>query len=143
MSVVIGLGIPKTTPNRPGGENLIDYLLKPETQITTLRENSFFPVIDVKLPSDLKKGLQLEADAVAKQSGAKDAKVVPLPVGLGAKGGEFNKAITDTFVRIVVKGETVQTVLNEQSAIIQKIMTDANVKCWGPDGTSSGPCQVK
>ncbi len=143
MSVVIGLAIPKTSPNRAGAEALIDHLLKPETQITTLRENSFFPVIDVKLPDELNKGLKLEADAVAKQASAKDAKVVPLPVGLGAKGGEFNKAITDTLVRILVRNEAVQTVLSEQAGIIQKIMTDANVKCWGPDGSSSGPCQVK
>ena len=143
MSVVIGLAIPKTTPNRTGGEALIDHLLKPETQLITLRENSFFPVVDVKLPDDLNKGLKLEADAVAKQANAKDAKVVPLPVGLGAKGGEFNTAITNTFVRVVVKNEPIQTVLNEQGAIIQKAITDANAKCWGPDGTSSGPCQVK
>lgn len=143
MSVVIGLGIPKTTPNQGGAENLIDYLLKPETQITTLRENSFFPVTNVTMPADLDKGLKLEADAVAKQAAASDAKVVPLPVGLGAKGGDFNTAILNTFQRIVVKGEDIQTVLNEQAAIINKVMTDANAKCWGPDGTSSGPCQVK
>ncbi|TME68837.1 MAG: extracellular solute-binding protein [Chloroflexi bacterium] len=137
------LGIPKASPNKAGAEALIDYLLKPETQIVTLRENSFFPVVDVKMPSDLNKGLQLEADAVAKQANSKDAKVVPLPVGLGGKGGEFNKTITDTFVRIVVKNEPVQTVLDEQAAIIQKIMTDGNIKCWGPDGTSTGACQVK
>ena len=64
-------------------------------------------------------------------------------MGLGSKGGEFNKAITDTFVRIVVKNEAVQTVLNEQAAIIQKTMNDGNIKCWGPDGTSTGACQVK
>src|SRR5206468_1635033 len=81
----------------------------------------------------LNKGLKLEADAVAKQANAKDAKVVPLPVGLGAKGGEFNTAITNTFVRIVVKNEPIQTVLNEQGAIVQKAITDANAKCWGPD----------
>jgi multiple sugar transport system substrate-binding protein len=143
MSVVIGLAIPKTTPNRAGSEALIDHLLKPETQLITLRENSFFPVVDVKLPDDLSKGLKLEADAVAKQANAKDAKVVPLPVGLGAKGGEFNTAITNTFLRITVRNEPIETVLSEQGAIIQKAITDANAKCWGPDGTSSGPCQVK
>lgn len=143
MSVVVGLAIPKTTPNRAGAEALIDYLLKPETQIKTLRENSFFPVVDVKMPTDLDKGLQLEADAVAKQAAAKDAKVVPLPVGLGAKGGDFNKAMVDTFQRIVIKGENIQTVLNEQAVLLQKAITDANAPCWGPDGTSSGPCQVK
>jgi multiple sugar transport system substrate-binding protein len=99
--------------------------------------------VDLKLPTDLKKGLQMEADAVAKQAQSKDAKVVPLPVGLGGKGGEFNKAITDTFVRIVVRNEPVQTVLTDQAAIIQKVMNDVGVKCWGPDAPSAGPCQVK
>lgn len=143
MSVVVGLGIPKTTPNVGGAEALIDYLLKPETQITTFRNNSFFPVTDAAMPSDLDKGLKLEAEAVAKQSSAKDGHVVPLPVGLGGQGGNFNTAILNTFQRIVVKGDDVQTVLNEQAAIINKVMTDANAKCWGPDGTSTGPCQVK
>src|SRR5437870_324335 len=143
MSVVIGLAIPKTTPNRTGGEALIDHLLKPETQLLTLRENSFFPVVEVKLPDDLNKGLKLEADAVAKQANSKDAKVVPLPVGLGAKGGDFNTAITNTFARIAVKNEPIETVLNEQGAIVQKAIADANARCWGPDATSSGPCQVK
>jgi multiple sugar transport system substrate-binding protein len=143
MSVVIGLGIPKTTPNANGANALIDYLLKPETQITTLREVSFFPVTNIPLPTDLDKGLKLEADAVVRQSAATDAKVVPLPVGLGSKGGDFNTAILNTFQRIVVKGETIQTVLNEQAVFISKVMTEANAKCWGPDGTSSGPCQVK
>src|SRR5213593_1375270 len=143
MSVVIGLAIPKTTPNRTGGEALIDHLLKPETQLITLRENSFFPVVDVKLPDDLNKGLKLEADAVAKQANSKDARVVPLPVGLGAKGNEFNNALVNTFVRIVLKNEPIQTVLDEQAPLVQKAITDANAKCWGPDGTSSGPCQVK
>ena len=143
MSVVIGLAIPKTTPNRAGAEAVIDHLLKPETQVLTLRENSFFPVLDVPYPADLDKGLKLEAEAVIKQSAAKDAKVVPLPVGLGAKGGDFNKAIIDSFQRIVIKGENVQTVLNEQGVLLQKAVTEANAACWGPDGTSTGPCQVK
>lgn len=143
MSVVVGLGIPKTTPNQGGAEALIDYLLKSQTQATTFSANSFFPVTDVALPADLDKGLKLEADAVAKQTASKDAKVVPLPVGLGSQGGNFNTAMLNTFQRIVVKGEDIQTVLNEQSAIVNKVMTDANAKCWGPDGSSTGPCQVK
>jgi multiple sugar transport system substrate-binding protein len=143
MSVVIGLAIPKTTPNRGGSEALIDYLLRPETQITTLRENAFFPVIDVKLPDDLDKGLKLEAEAVSRQSSASDAKVVPLPVGLGAKGGEFNTAILQTFQRIVLQNQPIQTVLDQQGGVVQKVITDANAACWGPDPKSTGPCQVK
>jgi len=143
MTVLVGLAIPKTTPNQGGAEALLDYLLNTQTQVTTLRENSFFPVVKVDLPTDLNPGLKLEAGAVAKQSAAADAKPVPLPVGLGAKGGDFNKAMVDTFQRIVVKGEDIKTVLSEQSVLLQKAVTDAGAKCWGPDGTSSGPCVVK
>lgn len=143
MTVLVGLAIPKTTANQSGAAALIDYLLQPSTQIATLRENSFFPVVKVDIPGDLNPGLKLEADAVAKQAGAKDAKPVPLPVGLGAKGGDLNKAMVDTFQRIVVKGEDIRTVLNEQAALVQKAITDAGATCWGPDGSSTGPCQVK
>lgn len=143
MTVLVGLAIPKTTPNQKGAEALIDYLLQPDTQITTLRENSFFPVVKVDLPSDLNAGLKLEADAVAKQAAAKDAHPVPLPVGLGAKGGDFNKAMIDTFQRIVVKNEDIKTVLAEQAALVQKAITDSGAKCWTPDPASTGPCQVK
>ena len=143
MTVLVGLAIPKSTPNQSGAAALIDYLLQPSTQIATLRENSFFPVVKVDIPGDLNPGLKLEADAVAKQAGAKDAKPVPLPVGMGAKGGDLNKAMVDTFQRIVVKGEDIRTVLNEQAVLVQKAITDAGAKCWGPDGSSTGPCQVK
>ena len=143
MTVLVGLAIPKSTPNQSGAAALIDYLLQPSTQIATLRENSFFPVVKVDIPGDLHPGLKLEADAVAKQAGAKDAKPVPLPVGMGAKGGDLNKAMVDTFQRIVVKGEDIRTVLNEQAVLVQKAITDAGAKCWGPDGSSTGPCQVK
>jgi multiple sugar transport system substrate-binding protein len=143
MTVLVGLAIPKTTANQSGAAALIDYLLQPSTQITTLRENSFFPVVKVDIPGDLNPGLKLEADAVAKQAGAKDAKPVPLPVGLGAKGGDLNKAMVDTFQRIVVKGEEVRAVLSEQAVLVQKAITDAGATCWGPDGSSTGPCQVK
>jgi multiple sugar transport system substrate-binding protein len=39
---------------------------------------------------------------VQAQSKAADAKVALLPIGLGAKGGEFNKVQLDTFQRIVI-----------------------------------------
>ncbi len=38
--------------------------------------------------------------------------VALLPVGLGAKGGEFNKVYFDTFQRIVLRGEPCKTVLD-------------------------------
>ncbi len=143
MPVLAGLAIPKGAPNRAGAEALIEYLAQPEQQIATLRENAFFPVIDVELPQDLNPGVRLEAEAVQQQSSAPDALPSLLPVGLGAKGGEFNKVYLDTFQRIALNGEPVEQVLQQQAGTLQQIINDAGAPCWPPDPPSEGPCQVK
>ncbi|MEK6207403.1 MAG: ABC transporter substrate-binding protein [Chloroflexota bacterium] len=143
MSVLAGLGIPKSSPNKAGAEAFIDYMTTSEVQAKTLNAVAFFPVLDKPLPSNLAAHLKLEADAVQAQSKAADAKVALLPIGLGAKGGEFNKVQLDTFQRIIIKGEDIQKVLNEEGANLQKVMTDSKAPCWRPDPASTGPCQVK
>lgn len=143
MSVLAGLGIPKSSPNKAGAEAFIDYMTQPDVQGKTLDAVAFFPVLDKPLPSNLAPHLKIEADAVQAQSKSPDAKVALLPIGLGAKGGEFNKVQLDTFQRIIVKGEDIQKVLNEQGAILQTVMNDAKAPCWRPDPASTGPCQVK
>ena len=143
MPVLAGLGIPKGAPNRAGAEQLIEYMLQPEVQVTTLREVAFFPVVETELPTDLAPGIRMEADAVALQSGADNALPSLLPVGLGAKGGEFNKVFTDSFQRIVLRNEDIQTVLNEQATILQGLINEVGAKCWSPDPESEGPCQVQ
>lgn len=143
MSVLAGLAIPKTTPNRAGAEKLIDHLTSPDVQAATLREVAFFPVIGKPVAGDLPAHLKAEAEAVTKQSGATDAKVALLPIGLGAKGGEFNKVQQDTVQRILIKGEDIKKVLAEEATNLQRVMNDAKAPCWSPDPPSSGPCQVK
>jgi multiple sugar transport system substrate-binding protein len=143
MSVLAGLGIPKSSPNKAGAEAFIDYMTTPEVQGKTLNAVAFFPILDKPLPTNLAAHLKLEADAVQAQSKAPDAKVALLPIGLGAKGGEFNKVQLDSFQRIIVKGEDIQKVLSEEGANLQKVMTDSKAPCWRPDPASTGPCQVK
>ncbi len=143
MSVLAGLAIPKSSPNKAGAEAFIDYMTTSEVQGKTLNAVAFFPVLDKPLPSDLAAHLKVEADAVRAQSKSPDAKVALLPIGLGAKGGEFNKVMQDTFQRILVKNEEIQKVLNEQAAILQTVMNDTKAPCWRPDPASTGPCQVK
>ncbi len=143
MPVITGLAIPKGAPNRAGAESLIAYLTQSDTQITTLREVGFFPVVDVAIPADLPAGIRLEAAGVTKQSAAKDALPSLLPVGLGGKGGEFNKVYLDTFTRIVLKGEDIAKVLDEQAKIMQAILDETKAPCWPPDPPSEGACKVK
>jgi len=143
MSVLAGLGIPKSSPNKSGAEAFIDYMTQPDIQGKTLDAVAFFPVLDKPLPANLAPHLKIESDAVQAQSKSPDAKVALLPIGLGAKGGEFNKVQLDSFQRIIVKGEDIQKVLNEEGAILQQVMNDAKAPCWRPDPASTGPCQVK
>ena len=143
MAVVAGLAIAKGAPNRAGAEALIEYLTKPEVQVTTAAEVGFFPVVKVDLPATLNPGIKLEAAAVDKTQNAPDALVSFLPVGLGDKGGEFNKVYMDTFQRIVLRGEPVRAVLDSEADALKAIMTATGAPCWAPDPASTGACPVK
>lgn len=142
MPVVAGLGIAPGAPNRAGAAAAIDHLLKPETQVTMARELGFFPVVKADLPTDLPGGIKLLVEGVAKTQGAKDALVSLLPVGLGAKGGEFSKVYMDTFQAIVLRGAPIRATLDAQGATLQAIMNETKAPCWAPDKASEGACKV-
>jgi multiple sugar transport system substrate-binding protein len=143
MPVIAGFGIAKGAPNRAGAIALIEHLTKPATQILAASEVGFFPVVNAALPTDLPPAVKLLADGIAKTQTAKDAVVALLPVGLGAKGGEFNKVYFDTFQRIVLRGENAKQVLEAQAATMRAIMAETKAPCWAPDKPSEGPCPVK
>jgi multiple sugar transport system substrate-binding protein len=142
MPVVAGLAIPKDAPNRAGAVAVIEHMTKPETQILTAAEVGFFPVVKADLPADLRPGVKLLASAVGATQNAKDALPSLLPVGLGAKGGEFNKVYVDTFQRIVLRNESVKTVLEEQAKVLDALMKQTGAPCWAPDKPSQGACPV-
>jgi multiple sugar transport system substrate-binding protein len=143
MPVLAGLAIVKGAPDPNGSAALITYLTQPATQIATARAVGFFPVVKAPLPSDLDPGLKLAVGAIAATSGAKDALPSLLPVGLGQKGGEFDKVFMDTFQLVVLRGQKPHAVLDRQSEELRKIMADTGAPCWTPDPPSQGACQVK
>jgi multiple sugar transport system substrate-binding protein len=143
MPVLVGMAIPKGAPNKAGAEALIEYMSQPSVQLSTLQQLAFFPVVKADLPTDLPAGIKLEAAAVSAQINAPNALPSLLPVGLGAKNGEFNKVYTDTFQRIVLKNENIQTVLDDQAKIMQTILNDTKAPCWSPDPVSASVCQIK
>ena len=97
----------------------------------------------VKNPADMPASVRITAEAISKQAGAADANPGLLPVGLGALGGKFNQVYVDTFERVVLAGQPVRAVLDEQAAALRKIMQEANAPCWEPDKPSAGACPVK
>jgi len=143
MPVIVGLAIPKDAPDAKGAAALITYLTQPATQIATARAVGFFPVVKADLPADLEPGVKLAASAIARTQGAPDARPVLLPIGLGQRGGEFDKVFLDTFQLIVLRGESVRTVLDRQAETLRRIMTEAGAPCWSPDPSSTGACPVQ
>ena len=143
MPVIVGLGIPQNAQNPDGAVALVDYLTQPETQARVLRELAFFPVVSGVDTTDLPEGVALEAAAVEAQANAPDALPALLPVGLGERGGEINQIFRNAFDRVVINGEDVNTVLEQEGANLQALMDEAGAACWAPDPPSDGPCPVE
>jgi multiple sugar transport system substrate-binding protein len=143
MPVIVGLGIPNTAPNPEAAAELIDYLTTPEVQGKILNELGFFPVVDGVDTSNLPEGIAIEMDAVVAQGNAADALPALLPVGLGDRGGEINQIFRNAFDRIVLDGEEIEAVLEEEGTNLQALMDETGAPCWAPDAPSQGPCQVK
>lgn len=143
MPVLAGLAIPSTAPDKTAAQDLIKYMLKPETQIATLRATNFFPVVDVEMPDDLPPAVRAAGDAIAKMSSSADANPGLLPAGLGDKGGDFNRVFVDAFERIILAKQDIRTVLDDQKGRLSAIMQETGAPCWAPDAPSEGACPVE
>jgi len=142
MPVMVGIAIPKNTPDRAAAERVIDHMTKPATQALLLKEMGFFPVVKTDL-GQLSPGIQLASQGMAAVFAAKDGVASQLPVQLGAKGGEFSKIYVDTFTRIVLRKEDIKTVLQTQGKLLNDLVQDVGAPCWAPDVSTSGrPCFV-
>jgi multiple sugar transport system substrate-binding protein len=143
MPVLAGLAVLKGAADMSGAMALIDYLTQPQTQIVTAREVGFFPVVKTELPSDLEPGLKMAAAAIEKMQSAKDALPAVPPIGLGQRGGEFDKVFMDTFQLVVLRGQTPRAVLDREAETLKRLMTETGAPCWQPDPPSIGACQVR
>jgi multiple sugar transport system substrate-binding protein len=105
--------------------------------------SSFYPVVHAPIPGDLDPGLKAEMAAVQAQQSAPAAHPALLPVGLGSHSGEFDRIFTDTFQRIVLRGQEIRQVLEAEGKQMQHVLDAAQAPCWSPDTPSRGTCQVK
>ena len=142
MPVLAGVAVPTTAPDPAQSMALVQYLLRPETQIATLRATNFFPVMPVDMPADMPASVRAFAPAIAAMTGAADALPALLPMGLGSMGGQFSQIYTDTFEQIILAGRPVQETLDAQAEALRALMIEANAPCWAPDEPSDGPCPV-
>jgi multiple sugar transport system substrate-binding protein len=42
----------------------------------------------------------------------------------------------------VIEKQDIRTVLDEEGAALQTLMTETGAPCWAPDPVGEGPCQV-
>ncbi len=140
LAVIVGLGIPKNSPDPDAAERLIEYLTRPGTQVTTLQGVAFFPTVREASGATPTGALRLMVDGVATQATAPDARVALLPIGLGARSGEFVPLYVDTFREIVVEGHDINSVLAAQAAKLGDLFRAMNAPCPPPDPAKQ-PCQ--
>lgn len=143
MGIIVGLAIPQNAPNPDGAEDLIRYLLSPAAQGQILKDLGFYPVINNLNFTSLPAGVIKEAQAVTAMTSAPDAIASLSPVGLGDRANDVNQVYRDTFLRIVIDGEAIETVLAEEASELQAILSITDVPCWLPDPPSEGACQVE
>lgn len=142
MVVLGGLAIPKGAPNKAQAEKVIDYLTQNTQEINILKNLAFFPATRAKIPATLPTGTWTESLAVKAQQNAKKSIPALVPVGLGAQNSAFNKVYLDTWNRILIQNQPIQSVLNDEGSQMQQLIQQAGAKCWSPDKPSKGPCPV-
>jgi len=144
MPILVGLAVVNGTSDRKAAMALIDYLRQPDTQIATARSIGFFPVGNgVSSLDALDPDLRTAAATLERARSSQDALMTLLPVGLGDRGGEFDRIIADTFSRIIVHNEDPHAVLDQEAATLQQLISTTGAHCWRPDPQSSGPCQIQ
>lgn len=140
LAVIVGLGIPKNAPNPDAAQRLIEYLTRPRTQVTTLQGVAFFPTVREASGATPTGALRLMVDGVTAQATARDARTALLPIGLGARSGEFVPLYVDTFREIVVQGHDINAVLAAQAKNLADLFRAMNAVCPPPDAPER-PCQ--
>jgi multiple sugar transport system substrate-binding protein len=140
LTVIVGLAITRLAPNPDLGARLIEYLTRPSTQVLTLQGVGFFPVSPEAARVVPTGGLKLMADGVAAQAGAPDARTALLPIGLGARTGEFVPIYVDAFRLIAIEGRPIQEVLDAQARRLEELYRATNAPCPPPD-PSERPCR--
>lgn len=140
LAVIAGLGIPRHSPNPEGAARLIEYLTRPRTQVLTLQGVAFFPTVREAAGAVPTGGLKVMADGVTAQATARDARTALLPIGLGARSGEFVPLYVDTFTQIAVQGKKIEDVLTVQARRLEELYRAMNAICPPPDPPER-PCR--
>lgn len=130
--VIVGLAIPKNAPNQEAAWKLIDYLTRPETQVTILKEVGFFSAVQEASGIIPKGALKILAEGVNQQLAAKGALVAMIP-SLGPKGGDFKEIYITAFKEIVLQGKDPAEVTKYLKERLLKLFEETGAPLPPPD----------
>ena len=130
ITVIAGLGIPKTSPDPAAAAKLIKYLTSPDAQVAILQGVGFFPVVQEAAGAVPSGALQILAKGVTAQASSPDAIVTFIPSGIG---DEYKKIYRDTFTEIVIQGKDINSVLLAQGQALRKLYLEAGAPYPAPD----------
>lgn len=130
ITVMAGLGIPKTSPNPEAAAKLIKYLTSPDAQVAILQGVGFFPVAQEAAGAVPSGALQILAKGVTAQASSPDAIVSFIPSGIG---DEYKKIYRDTFTEILIQGKDINSVLLSQGQALRKLYLEAGAPYPSPD----------
>ena len=131
ITVLAGLGIPKTSPDREDAAKLIKYLTSPAAQVAILQGVGFFPVVKEAVGAVPTGALQILAKGVTAQASSSDAIVSFIPGGIS---NEYKKIYRDTFTKFVIQGQPVNIqYLLDQGRALRELYLKAGVPYPAPD----------
>ncbi len=126
ITVAVGLGIPVQAPQKDNAIKLIEYVTRPDIQVTVLENVGFFPTVKEAEGAIPAGPLKVLAKGVLAQSGAADSVMVMIP-SLGAKGGEFTATYRELFTKIVIEGADISTTITEGADKIRGLFKEVGV----------------
>lgn len=126
ITVAVGLAIPVRAPQKDNAIKLIEYLTRPDVQVTVLENVGFFPTVkeaEGVIPAG---PLKILAKGVLTQSAAADSIMVMIP-SLGPKGGDFTALYRDVFTKVVIEKRDIEWTLKGVAAKLRAIFEEIGV----------------
>ena len=131
ISVLVGLGIPSTSPDPAAAASLIKYLTSPDAQVKILQGVGFFPVVQEASGAVPSGALQILAAGVSAQASSPNAIPALIPGGIS---DEYKKIYRDTFVQIVIQGEEdIASLLLSQGQAMRALYLETGAPYPAPD----------
>ncbi len=122
--VAVGLAVPKGAPAKEEAYKLIEYLTRPDIQISVLQHVGFFPTVKEAAGAIPAGALKVLAQGVVAQSSAADSIVAMIP-NLGKLGGKFTNTYREVFRKVVLQKMDIKKEVARAGKYLQKLFKEA------------------